>query len=112
MSQVRDGPALRVGTKKGRAPSQCPARGLGESCWYLGVSSRPDALVHPLGDVGLQPDDGVRTDGDLLGELTCCHPSVCGGATDADAIQDFRDAEEAWCCGLSRHQFCSSLRAR
>ena len=28
----------------------------------------------------------------LLGELTRCHPSVDGRATDAYAIQDFRDA--------------------
>ena len=40
-------------------------------------------MVHPLGDVGLQPDDGVRSDGDLLGEFTRCHPSVDGGATNA-----------------------------
>lgn len=66
--------------------------------------------IPPLGDVGFQPDDGVGTDSDLRGELTCCHPSVDGGATNAYAIQDFRDAEEAWCCGLSCHQFCSSLR--
>ena len=51
-------------------------------------SSRPDALVHPFGDAGLQPDDGVRTDGDLLGEGALSHPSVDGGATDADAMDD------------------------
>ena len=55
-------------------------------------SSRPDALVYPVGDVGLQPDDGVRTDGDLLGEGPLSHPSVDGGTTDAYAIQDFTDA--------------------
>ena len=53
-----------------------------------GASLRPDALVHPLGDVGLQPDDGVRTNGDLLGEGSLSHPSVDGGATDADATDD------------------------
>ena len=105
MSQVREVLPLREAQKKAGHRLRCPARGLGESCWYLGASSRPDALIHPLGDVGLQPDDGVRTDGNLLGELTRCHPSVDGGATDAYAIQDFRDAEEAWCCGLSWHQF-------
>ena len=94
---------LRVGTKKAEHRLRCPAGGLGESCWYLGASSRPDALVHPVGDVGLQPDDGVRTDGDLLGEGSLAHPSVDGGATNANAIQDFRDAEEAWCCGLFWH---------
>ena len=78
MSQVREVLPLRVGTKKGRAPSQCPAHGLGESCWYLGVSSRPDAQVHPLGDVGLQPDDRARTELDLLGEGALSHPSVDG----------------------------------
>ena len=65
----------------------------------VGASSRSDALVHPLGDVGLQPDDGIRADGDLW-ELTRCHPSVDGGATTL-RDPDFPDAEEAWCCGLS-----------
>ena len=51
-------------------------------------SLRPDALVHPLGDVGLQPDDRVRTNGDLLGEGALVHPSVDGGATNADATDD------------------------
>ena len=51
-------------------------------------SSRPDALIHPLGDVGLQPDDRVRPDGDLLGEGALSHSSVDGGATDADAMDD------------------------
>ena len=51
-------------------------------------SLRPDALLHPFGDIGLQPDDGVRTDGDLLGESPLSHPSVDGGATDADAMDD------------------------
>ena len=68
--------------------------------------------IPPLGDVEFQPDYGVRTNGDLLGELTRFHPWVNGGTTDAASIQDFRDAEEAWCCGLSRHQFCSSFWER
>ena len=72
------------------------------------MSLRLDALVHPLGDVGLQLDDRVRTDGDLLGELTCCQPSLDGGATDTEAIQDLRDAEEARCCGLSSYQLSAS----
>ena len=88
MSQVREVLPLRVGKKKAEHRLRCPARGLGESYWYLGASSRPDALVHPLGDVGLQPDDGVRTDGDLLGEGSLSHPSVDGGATDAYATDD------------------------
>ena len=78
MSQVWEVLPLRVGTKKGRAPSQCPARGLGESCWYLGASSRCHLVDHSFGDVGLQPDDGARTELDLLGKGALSHPSVDG----------------------------------
>ena len=45
-------------------------------------------VFHPLGDVGLQPDDGVRTNSDLLGEGFLSHPSVDGGATNADTMDD------------------------
>ena len=79
--QVREVLPLWVGTKKGRVP-------LVFRCVIA-----PHALVHPLGDVGLQPDDWVRTNSDLLGELTCCHPSVDGGETDANAIQGSRTWE-------------------
>ncbi len=44
-----------------------------------------------------------------LGELTCCYPSVDAGASESNAIQDFRDAEEVGavvCLAIS-----SSLRA-
>ena len=47
-----------------------------------------DALVHSFGDIGVQPDDRVRSDGDLLGEGSLSHPLLDGGATDADAIYE------------------------
>ena len=63
-------------------------------------SSCSDALLHPLVGVGFQPDDRVRTDGDLLGEGVLSHPSVDGCAIHAKTIDDFRDTEEV-CSGFT-----------
>ena len=38
----------------------------------------PEVLVHPLDNVVLQPDDGERSDGDLLEELTRRNPWIDG----------------------------------
>ena len=62
--------------KKRQSTVQCPASG--EFYWYLGASSRCHVADHPLGDVGLQPDDRARTELDLLGEGALSHPSVDG----------------------------------